>query len=180
MPLWAGKTVPAACSCARCSAGCRTAWWTASCRVIGRPISSTGGPSRTNIPPSAAVPSKGRACHARAGCPPAEGELKWTATFWVHPHPFRPESYAERDVPPLLDPGDCSNYHEKCEAWARASRPGCRRARCARCAAVPLLLRLCASERSLVAAAWALLRCMHNLHAPHALWRAGFVQKSAG
>jgi prolyl 4-hydroxylase len=51
------------------------------------------------------------------GCPPEEG-LKWTATFWVHAKPFRPESYTEEAAPPLPDPALCADFHEKCKEWA--------------------------------------------------------------
>lgn len=56
------------------------------------------------------------------GCPPLEG-LKWTATFWVHPHAFRLETYSAEFKEPMPDPATCGNFHERCIVWASARPP---------------------------------------------------------
>eukprot|EP00892_Ulva_mutabilis_P006527 jgi/Ulvmu1/4246/UM192_0006.1 len=53
------------------------------------------------------------------GCPPAEGQIKWTSTIWVHFDPFRPEEYST-DYPkePMWDIGRCDNADPHCDMWA--------------------------------------------------------------
>lgn len=55
------------------------------------------------------------------GCPPAEGQLKWTATVWVHFDAFRPETFSEQ-VPkePMPDPAVCRDSDPSCKMWAGA------------------------------------------------------------
>ena len=55
------------------------------------------------------------------GCPPAEGQLKWTSTIWVRAEPFRPEDFStEYPKPALPDAALCQDLDSRCETWAGA------------------------------------------------------------
>lgn len=53
------------------------------------------------------------------GCPVGKGSTKWTATFWIHVEPFRPEAF-KRPLPSEIpkDPGICEDLNANCAAWA--------------------------------------------------------------
>lgn len=58
------------------------------------------------------------------GCPPAEGQIKWTATVWMHYEPFRPESFSKAfPKRPVPDRADCTNVEPRCDEWARMLPP---------------------------------------------------------
>ena len=55
------------------------------------------------------------------GCPPEEGQLKWTATVWMHFEPFRPEGFSkEFPKPDMPDPAICEDMEPRCKMWAGA------------------------------------------------------------
>lgn len=55
------------------------------------------------------------------GCPPAPGQIKWTATIWIRAEPFRPEDFSkEYPKPPIPDSAACEDLNPDCEAWAGA------------------------------------------------------------
>eukprot|EP00892_Ulva_mutabilis_P006532 jgi/Ulvmu1/4250/UM192_0010.1 len=55
------------------------------------------------------------------GCPPAEGQIKWTATIWSHFDAFRPEGFSEDlPKPDMPDPAVCEDLEPRCKMWAEA------------------------------------------------------------
>ena len=65
------------------------------------------------------------------GCPPGEGQLKWTSTIWVHFDPFQPETFnTEMPKPPMHDAALCQDLDKRCEMWAGVSSRRQRRAVC--------------------------------------------------
>ncbi|KAG7669310.1 hypothetical protein Ndes2526B_g05614 [Nannochloris sp. 'desiccata'] len=54
------------------------------------------------------------------GCPVISG-IKWTATFWIHSAPFRPEQLEEPvQVDEKLKPEECKDTEPECPRWAAA------------------------------------------------------------
>ena len=59
------------------------------------------------------------------GCPPGEGQLKWTATIWIHCDPFRPEHFSmQYPKRQMQDPVVCKDLGgAACRVWAGACLP---------------------------------------------------------
>lgn len=51
------------------------------------------------------------------GCPVLSG-VKWTATKWIHPRPFRPATFGDLQPYDRIDPGLCQDADKACPAWA--------------------------------------------------------------